>query len=392
MRDRGTVALIARREITERLRSKSFLASTAITLLIVSAVSVLPALFGGDDDPYRVAAADASSGQVVQAAREVARGFDAEVEVVRYSTPEQARAALTDDKLDALITQRTIESREELEGDLPEILQAANARVAASRVLDRLDAEPSAKAAALSPPPLAVRTQEAIDPDAEARSAFAFAAVVLLYGQLITFGFWVASGVVEEKASRVVEVLLAAIRPSQLLAGKIIGLGLLGLGQLLLIAALGVGIAAAVGSLDLDGTLLAAVGLALLWFVLGYAFYSCAFACAGAIVPRQEELQSSITPLTTIILVSFFAAFAAIQNPDGTLATITSFIPFTAPMTMPPRIALGEAPVWQIAGAIVVTLGATAALIPLAARIYAGSVLRTGSAVKLRDAYRAARA
>jgi ABC-2 type transport system permease protein len=388
----GVVALVARREISERVRSKAFLASTGVTLLIVIALAILPSLFGDGDDPYRVAAGDRSSAQIVEVAREVARGFDAEVEVVRYPGPGQARAALADDRLDALVTTQAIESREALDGDLLGILQAANSRVAASRALDRLDVEPSAKAVVLSPSPLAVRTQEAVHPDAEVRSGLAFVTVLLLYGQLLTFGFWVASGVVEEKASRVVEVLLATIRPSQLLAGKILGLGLLGLGQLMLIALLGVGAAAAVGSIDVDGDLVAAAGLALVWFVLGYAFYSCAFACAGAIVPRQEELQSSMTPLTTVILVSFFVAFAVIQEPDGTLATISSFIPFTAPMTMPPRIALGEAPVWQIVGAILVILAATAALIPLAARIYSGAVLRTGSAVKLREAYRAARA
>ena len=126
--------------------------------------------------------------------------------------------------------------------------------------------------------------------------------------------------------------------------------------------------------------------------MLGFAFYSCAFACAGAIVPRQEELQSSTTPLTTVILVSFFVAFAVLQNPDGTLATVSSFIPTTAPMTMPPRIALGEAPAWQVVAAIVVTAGSAAALVPLAARIYSGAILRTGSSVKLRDAWRSARA
>jgi ABC-2 type transport system permease protein len=206
------------------------------------------------------------------------------------------------------------------------------------------------------------------------------------------FGYWVASGVVEEKASRVVEVVLATIRPSHLLAGKILGLGLLGLLQLLVIGIVGVGAASAVGSLELDGDVLAAAGLALLWFVLGYAFYSCAFACAGAIVPRQEELQSSMTPLTTIILVSFFVAFAVIQDPDGTLATVSSFVPTTAPMTMPPRIALGEVPAWEVAAAVAVTIAATAVLVPLAARIYSGAILRTGSAVKLRDAWRMARA
>ena len=77
--------------------------------------------------------------------------------------------------------------------------------------------------------------------------------------------------------------------------------------------------------------------------MLGYAFYAGLFACAGALVPRQEELQSSMTPLTMLILISFFVSFAVLDNPDGTLAHVTSFIPFSAPMTMPPRIALGEA-------------------------------------------------
>ena len=99
-----------------------------------------------------------------------------------------------------------------------------------------------------------------------------------------------------------------------------------------------------------------------------------------------------LTPLTLTLLVSFFVSFAVLEDPDGTLATVVSFIPFAAPMTMPPRIALGEASAVEIVGAFAVTLAAAAALVPLAARIYSGAVLRTGSAVKLRDAWRGARA
>ena len=132
--------------------------------------------------------------------------------------------------------------------------------------------------------------------------------------------------------------------------------------------------------------------LALVWFVLGYAFYACAFACAGALVPRQEELQSTTTPLTMVLLASFFLAFAVTSNPDGTLAHVTAFLPMTAPMTAPPRIAAGDMPAWEIVASIVVTAGGAALLIPLAARVYAGGVLRTGSALKLREAWRAARA
>jgi ABC-2 type transport system permease protein len=198
--------------------------------------------------------------------------------------------------------------------------------------------------------------------------------------------------VVEEKASRVVEVVLSTIRPAQLLAGKVIGLGLLGLGNLLLIFGVGLSVAGTAGALDVDGAVLGAAGLALAWFVFGYAFYACAFACAGALVSRQEDLQSTMTPLTVMILVSFFLAFAVRDNPDGTLAHITAFIPMTAPLTVPPRIVTGDIPAWEVVASLVVTAGAAALLIPVAARIYSGGILRTGSALKLRDAWRAARA
>ena len=132
---------------------------------------------------------------------------------------------------------------------------------------------------------------------------------------------------VEEKASRVIEILLATIRPKYLLAGKVIGLGLLGLGQLLIVAAFGLVVAGVTGSLDVDLDLVVAIALSLGWFVLGYAFYAAAYAAAGALVPRQEEIQSSTTPLTMLILVSLFAAFAVNDDPDGTLGHVTRVHP-----------------------------------------------------------------
>ena len=292
---------------------------------------------------------------------------------------------------DATLTARGIEAREQPDDVLLEVLQAANRQVRAGEALSRAGLDEQEAAAALSPPPLALRTEEPVNESREKRSGLAFFAALLLYGQLIGLGFLVASGVVEEKASRVVEVLLATMRPRQLLAGKVIGLGILGLVQLLLIAVLGLAIAAAAGALEVDGDVVVAAALALGWFVVGYVFYAAAFACAGALVARQEELQSVTTPLTLILMVSFFLSFAVLQDPDGTLATVSSFLPPAAPITMPARIALGEAPAAQIAAAFVVTLAAAIALIPLAGRIYAGGVLETGAAIKLRHAWRATR-
>ncbi len=380
MSGRQAVALVARREMSERIFEKSFVIGTIITLVVIGAVVVLPTALGfGGQDQFTVSVADPAAQPVADAAVRQAELFDAELTIVEGD----ADASLTADGLHA---------QEKPDDKLVSIVQAANAQVSSEQALREAGVGGEQAQAALSPEPLTVTTVEPVDEEAEDRGGFAFVAVILLYGQLISMGYLVAMGIVEEKSSRVVEVILATLRPRQLLAGKILGLGLLGLGQLLLTAVVGLGLAAAAGALDVNGDVIVAAALALAWFLVGYAFYAAAFACAASLVSRQEDLQSVISPLTIVLMVGFFVSFIVLDDPDGTLATVVSFIPPFAPMTMPPRIALGEASAVEIVGALAATLGATALLIPLAARIYRGGVLRMGGAIKLRDAWRAARA
>ena len=389
---RDAIRLVARREITERVREKSFLISMLVSVIIVGLVAVLPTALGlGGEKEYTVGVVDPTARPVADAAARGAGAFDARLEIQRLA-PADAAKALADGDVDAVLGARGIRSQEKPDDELVRVLQAANRQVRAAQALRDAGLPPAQAQRALAPPPLAVTTVKPVDSAAEKRGGFAFFAVILLYGQLIGFGYFVAMGVVEEKSSRVVEVLLSAIRPRHLLAGKILGLGVLGLGQLLVLAVLGLGMAGAAGALDIDGDLIVAAALALVWFVVGYAFYASAFACAASLVPRQEELQSVLTPLTLLLLISFFVSFAVIDNPGGTLATVVSFIPFAAPITMPPRIALGEASAVEVIAAFTITLASAAALVPLAARIYSGAVLRTGAAIKLRDAWRGARA
>src|SRR3954454_6809911 len=386
---RDAVRLVARREITQRVREKSFLISMLVSLIIVGLVAVVPTVLGlGGDGGYTVGVLDPSARRVADAAARSACAFDAKL-TIRRIAPADAEQALADGDVDAVLSARGLRSQEKPDDALVRVLQAANRQVRAAQALREAGLPPAQARRALAPQPLAVTTVKPVDSAAEKRGGFAFFAVILLYGQLIGFGYFVAMGVVEEKSSRVVEVLLSTIGPRHLLAGKILGLGVLGLGQLLVLAVLGLGVA---GALDIDGDLIVAAALALVWFVVGYAFYASAFACAASLVPRQEELQSVLTPLTLLLLVSFFVSFAVIDDPGGTLATVVSFIPFAAPITMPPRIALGEASAIEVIAAFTVTLAAAAALVPLAARIYSGAVLRTGAAIKLRDAWRGARA
>ena len=242
----------------------------------------------------------------------------------------------------------------------------------------------------LDRPAIEVRTLVPVDPARDANAGIAFIAVLLAYGQLFGYGVWVATGVIEEKASRVVEILLSAIRPRQLLAGKIAGIGLLGVVQLASIATYAIVLSLATGALELPGV---AVGIALVvlaWFTMGFAFFAGLFAVSGSLVARTEELQNAMVPINLIIFVSFFISIGALESPDSTLSVAASVLPFSSALAMPVRIALGSATTAQVALSIILLVGGTAALVPLSARLYAGAVLKTGSRVKLRDAWRSA--
>jgi len=228
------------------------------------------------------------------------------------------------------------------------------------------------------------------DPNRDQNGGIAFIVVILLYGQLFGYGVWVASGVIEEKASRVVEILLATIRARQLMAGKILGIGVLGLLQLAFIASFAITLGLATGAIELPGSAISAAAIAIGYFILGFAFYASLFAVAGSLVTRMEELQNALVPINLFIFVSFFISIGALADPDGTLVTWASVLPGSSALSMPVRIVMGAATPWEIALSLVLSIGATAALIPASGRLYAGAVLRTGARVKLRDAWRAA--
>jgi ABC-2 type transport system permease protein len=158
--------------------------------------------------------------------------------------------------------------------------------------------------------------------------------------------------------------------------------------QLIGIAAYSIVLASLTGALSIPAHALGTAALAIGWFTLGFAFYASLFAVAGSLVSRMEELQNVIVPLNLVILVSFFLSIGATSDPSSTLSRIVSIVPFSASLAMPVRISLGSATTLEVVVSLVILLGSTALLIPLAGRVYSGAVLRTGSRVKLRDAWR----
>ena len=259
---------------------------------------------------------------------------------------------------------------------------------AAQAVLDRLRSSGLTEAQALSvlaPRALPVDVLEPRARNYERNRGLIAVGLLALFIVLVFFGQAVAQGVTEEKSSRVVELLLTTLSPRRLLAGKVLGIGLLGLALLLLPGAAALAAGRLAGGAGLPSAAPETVALVLLWFLLGYIFYSVTFAAVGALVSRQEDLQTAMLPINAVLIAGFYLALiVANTDPNGTLARIAAFVPPFAPMVVPARMVLGDMNAIGLAAAVAIDLLATAGMIVLAARIYERAILRIGAPVKLR--------
>lgn len=380
--------LTARREIQERLRSRAFLVGTGVQLLIVVAVVIIAGVAGGDDtDKVDVGYVGTEAETALDTAARLQGSFQIELTPREYPDEAAARTAVEGDEADAAVAGDSLITSSDPPQTLTSLLQTASgqARGSASLRSDGLDDEQIA--AGLRPPALTVEEVG----DEGAGKGVAFIGSLLLYVALLSFGIVVASAVVTEKQTRVVEVILSSIRSINLLSGKVVGIGLLGIAQVLLIAIVGVAAALITGSVDLPETTAESVILVLVYFLLGYLLYACAFAVSGAIVSRQEDLQSSSAPLSIILLAGYLVGISTIDTPDSSLVVLCTALPPVAPMVVPGRAAQGALPGWELALSLVLMVAATVLLIWLAARIYDRAVLRMGAPIKFGQALRLAR-
>jgi ABC-2 type transport system permease protein len=383
------VRLVAGREISTRLRDKNFIISSILIILVLIGVMAFQVAVSGGADEGRLGVVGDTSvlGPAIEAQGEAA-GVD--VTIVGLDDEAAAREAVEDGDVDGALLDGTgrepqlvVESRN---STMEAVVKGA---VAAVAVADRL-AEAGVDLAGI--PEVAVASLGEEDDDQQEQVVVAMIGVAVLYSLIILFGQFVAQGVVEEKASRVVELLLATMKPWQLLAGKIVGLGVLGLAQIVVIGVIGVVGSLAFDVVDVPGELISTVISVVLWFVLGYAFYASVYAVAASLVSRQEDLGTVLTPTTLVLVAGVFVGIQAASDPAGSLATVTSFIPGLSPLVMPVRQAAGEAAVWEVGVAVVLMLVAIGLVVRLGGRVYAGALLRTSGKTKLREALRAERA
>jgi ABC-2 type transport system permease protein len=397
----GTVWQIARREIREHGKSKSYLITTLVTFLLVVGLVLVPGLIGGGTTEYTVGTIGEGNDPILVAAELLGNATDepdadpsVSIDGEPFDERTEAEAALEEGEIDAVLIdgeEVVIESVGGFgESEVLSLLQ----RGAASVELEVIVAE-SGQAATevievMTSDPLETTTLSGQEAGDETRGAVAYAGLLLLYMAVLLYGNWMLSGVTEEKSNRVVEVLLSSIRPWQLLAGKIIGIGLLGLAQFagtILVALIAV---QATGVFELPSLTSGAVVNLILWFILGFLLFAVLYGAAGSLVSRMEDAQNVAFPLSMVAVVGFFLSIAALSDPDGTVAVIGTFIPLTAVFVVPVRVALEAIPAWQYIAALVLTIAAIVGLVFVAGRIYAGGLLRFGTRVKLREAWRSA--
>ena len=231
----------------------------------------------------------------------------------------------------------------------------------------------------------------ALDPNAAQQSERAVVGIfvaALLYIALQVYGQFVAQGVIEEKANRIIEIILSTVRPRQLLFGKVVGIGLVGFIQLILVGATGLITVMRTHAISVPSIGVNAVLGALLWFVLGFLFYALIYAGAGSMITRQEDAAAVTVPITLLLVGTYLVYFWVVANPGNPIGIALWVLPSFAPVLMPARMATGEAQTWQVVLAVVLMLGGIVGMNALAARIYSNSVLRIGSRVRLAEAWR----
>lgn len=382
------IFLTARREVLERVRSRAYLASTGLILALVAGVFAIAAFTGGGPESVRLAVAGERGEQIAMAAAERAPRYEAEIEMVPVSDAAAAGEAVRAGDVDlALIGERLTTGPGEPERAVAAIEDAARELQVRERV-DQAGLTPSQAEDILAVPGVEVVT---IADSSEDGTGLALFAAIVLYLAIFTAGLQVATGVVEEKGSRVIELVLSAIRPAQLLVGKVLGIGITAFAQLLAVFALWLGLALATGEIDLPASAATTTVLVVVYFLLGYAFYACGFAAAAALVSRQEDVQNTTAPMMIALVGGYLLSLGAVEDPGSSLATVCSLLPPVAPMVIPVRAAQDALPLSELLLSLGAMVAGTLALIWLGARIYERSVLRIGAPVKLAAALRRAR-
>ncbi len=395
IREAQLIRLVAVREIRDRARARSFWVASVILLLGVAAAAIIPALVHGHQSTARVGIVGGQAAVLAQTVREAGLVSGTTVTVVPLPGLAAARARLHSGNLAAvLVGDREVLVKQQPLGGSSSPGSTLSGALSQLGGLQRLYALlPPAAAGNIARHGIALPVHGLVPPPRGLASRITgLAAAILIYVIILTYGVRITIGVGEEKASRVVEVLLTTLRPVHLLAGKVIGMGILAVAQIVAMVAVFLALGHAAGAVAVQGAAASVVLAGALWLVLGYAFYCTAYAAAGSLITRQADAYNASIPLQLPLILAYVLAYTVLYASGvNWFYHVLAYIPFTAPVAMPVLVAVGAAPAWELALSAAISLVATVGMARLAGTIYERAILRTGSRLRVRQVLRSAR-
>ena len=399
---------IIKREYLIRVRSKGFILGTILTPLLMAGLAFLPMLIigKGQRNTFRLIIldqnADPALAQRMEKFLTEANGKADRFTVTREAvTPAQleAREQALNQEINAnklgsylILTPEVLAT-----GKIPQRAKNPNDFAVMGRIRSALKQaviEERMHRAGISPEKVSEVSKDiSIDFINErgeretpmAKWIISFAMGIMLYISILVYGLYVMRGVIEEKQSRIVEVLLSSVKPFQLMLGKVTGIGLVSLtqvsiwvGSMFVITSVAASQAIAFGDFKVPQIPISLIAFMLIFLVLGYFLYSTMYAMVGAIVSSEEDGQQMQMPITLLLIVPYVLSSFVLSKPDGMPAIILSMIPFFSPILMFMRITTQQPPWWQIALSIALLIGTIFGAIWVAAKIYRVGVLMYG--------------
>jgi ABC-2 type transport system permease protein len=394
-----TAWLVARHELRERVRSRPFLIITVLIALLsaggVVAIDRLPALFEEGPKHLGVVGTDVDA---LQADLEQSAGsLGVDVEVRRFPDRAAGETALRSGDVDALVAgEHELVFDSEEEPSLTAVVNRAIYVRSLPGILSELGltyedvrrlVDPSGATIAVLDPAAAGKAADKND-----RIVVAQVATMAIFLALVFYGQAVLTGVVEEKTSRVAEVLLGTVRPEQLLAGKVLGIVGAAAIQMAVGASAAIAALVVVGAARMPSVALDVAVVSCAFFVLGLLSYSFLYAATGATVSRQSEAESAQMPLSLALIVPYFLSLTVLaDSPDGAFGRVLSLLPPTAPMAMPARVAMGDPNPAEIVASLVLMVPWLLAVIWIGGRLYTGAILHSGTRLGLLATWRGGR-
>jgi len=390
------VGLIMTREVRERFRGRVFKVTTLFILLVVAAAIVIPVLHNGKAKPQEVGIVGTLSSSLHATVTSSAKSAGVTIRLVSESSVQNAKSDLQSGRINVaivdggeLLLKSPLSSTDNSSG--AQLVRSVAENLGIAEAFQKAQLSPVQSETLKQAKALPIKSVEGSTGKSGAKNAneaTSLIGIILIFVMLQQYNTWILMGVMEEKASRVIEVLLSAVRPIQLLTGKVLGIGIAALTQATLVVAFALVLSKAVGSTLVHGTAPLVIASTFVWLVLGYTFYCWVYAAAGSMVERQDQIQSLVLPLSLPMIFGYIMALTeASSGAPSALLKVLAYLPPTAPFAMPVLVGFKAVTWWEFLASAIISVICTIGIARLAATIYRRAILRTGGRVRLREVF-----